>query len=255
MGLRRSSWGETQACGVKANGCPIVREFHMNTRWLGAGALGALALILTAAEQPRWEVLFDGKSTAAWRAYRGKEFPKKGWVVEDGTLHVQAKAGGGDIVTREKYQDFELTFEWKVAPGANSGVMYRVTEEPGAPYETGPEYQVLDDSKHGDGKNPKTSASALYALMAANSSKQLKPVGEWNQAKIVVVGTKVEHWLNGAKVVDCDLAGAEVKDLIAKSKFKDWAGFAKQPSGHICLQEHGDDVWFRDIRVRRLAKP
>ena len=246
---------KTQACGVAWIGCPIFHEFHMKTRWLGAGVLGALLLLLMAADQPRWEVLFDGTSTAAWRAFKGKDFPAKGWVVENGTLHVQAKAGGGDIVTREQYRDFEMTFEWKVAPGANSGVMYRVSESKSASYETGPEYQVLDDSKHGDGKNPKTSASALYALIAANESKQVRPVGEWNEGRIVVQGTRIEHWLNGRKVVACDLASPEVTALIAKSKFNQWPGFAKEPAGHICLQEHGDDVWYRNIRIRKLATP
>jgi hypothetical protein len=245
-----------QACGVACNGCPIFSEFHMKTRWLGTGVLGAfLLLFLVAAEQPRWEILFDGTSTAAWRSFKGTDFPTKGWVVENGTLHVQSKGGGGDIVTREQYRDFEMTFEWKVAPGANSGVMYRVSEAKAASYETGPEYQVLDDAKHGDGRNPKTSASALYALIAANESKQTKPVGEWNEGRIVVQGTRIEHWLNGKKVVACDLASPEVTTLIAQSKFNQWPGFAKEPAGHICLQEHGDDVWYRNIRIRKLATP
>jgi hypothetical protein len=247
--------GKTQACGVASNGCPIFSEFHMKTRWLGAGVLGALLLSLVAADQPRWEILFDGTSTAAWRAFKGTDFPTKGWVVENGTLHVQSKGGGGDIVTREQYRDFEMTFEWKVAPGANSGVMYRVSEAKAASYETGPEYQVLDDAKHGDGKNPKTSASALYALIPANESKQTKPVGEWNEGRILVQGTRIEHWLNGRKVVACDLASPEVTALIAQSKFNQWPGFAKEPAGHICLQEHGDDVWYRNIRIRKLATP
>ncbi len=227
----------------------------MKIRTLFAGAWLGLAMLLMAAEEPRWEVLFDGISTASWRAYRGKDFPAKGWKVEDGALRVMAKGGGGDLVTREQYGDFELAFEWKVSPGANSGVMYRVREDRGAPYETGPEYQVLDDAKHADGRNPKTSASALYALVAANAKKQLKPVGEWNEGRIVVKGSKVEHWLNGAQVVAIDVDGPEAKELISKSKFKDWPGFARQPSGHICLQDHGDDAWFRNLRIRRLTQP
>jgi hypothetical protein len=227
----------------------------MKIQSLFAAAGIALGVLLMGADEPRWEVLFDGISTASWRSYRGKDFPAKGWKVEAGTLRVVARGGGGDIVTREQYENFELAFEWKVSTGANSGVMYRVREDRGAPYETGPEYQVLDDAKHGDGKNPKTSASALYALIAANSKKRLKPVGEWNQGRIVVTGSKVEHWLNGEQVVVADLDAHEVKELIAKSKFKDWPGFARQPSGHICLQDHGDDAWFRNVRIRRLNKP
>jgi hypothetical protein len=128
--------------------------------------------------------------------------------------------------------------------------MYRVSEKPGAPYETGPEYQVLDDAKHGDGKNPKTSAAALYALIACNAEKALNPVGEWNKARIVIKGNKAEHWLNKKKVVEYQWGGSETQALIAGSKFKDMPGFAKNASGHICLQDHGDDVWFRNIKIR-----
>ena len=128
------------------------------------------------ADEGGWTSLFDGKTLTGWKSYSGRPIGSQ-WVVEDGAIHLTA-GGGGDIVTREQFKDFELAFEWKVSPGANSGVMYRVSDKPGAPYETGPEYQVLDDAKHGDGKNPKTSASALYALVAANASKQTKPVGE-----------------------------------------------------------------------------
>jgi hypothetical protein len=199
----------------------------------------------------KWEVLFDGKDTSKWRGFKAEKFPEKGWVVESGTLRHEAGKGGGDLVSKESYGDFELRFDWKVAPGANSGVMYRVTEDHAASYETGPEYQVLDDAKHGDGKNPKTSSAALYALIACNAEKALRPVGEWNKARIVVKGGRVEHWLNKKKVVEYAWGGPETKALIAASKFKDMPGFAKNGSGHIVLQDHGDDVWFRKIKIRR----
>lgn len=208
--------------------------------------------LLSAVSAADWVVLFDGKSTAAWREFRKSEFPAKGWEVVDGTLHVMGGGGAGDIVTRQQFKDFELELEWKVSPGANSGIMYRVSEDFDAPWHTGPEYQVLDDSKHGDGKNPKTSASALYALVAASTEKALKPVGEWNSARIVLRGSQLEHWLNGKRVVALDLASPEARDLIAKSKFKDLPRFARESSGYICLQDHGDDVWFRNIRIRPL---
>jgi hypothetical protein len=200
----------------------------------------------------KWEILFDGKDTSKWRAYKGDKFPAKGWKVEDGTLRHVAGEGGGDLITTGKFANFELRFDWKVAPGANSGVIYRVTEDRGASYETGPEYQVLDDSKHGDGKNPKTSAAALYALIACNAEKALKPVGEWNKARIVVKGNRAEHWLNKKKVVEYEWGGSETAKLISESKFKDMPGFAKNSSGHICIQDHGDDVWFRKIKIRKL---
>ena len=213
--------------------------------------LGLLtAAALHAADSGGWETLFDGASTAKWRGYKKTDFPAKGWVVEDGALKVLG--GGGDLVTRQKYDSFELQWEWKVSPGANSGVIYHVSEEFGASYETGMEYQILDDSKHGDGKNPKTSAAALYALIAGNADKRLKPVGEWNKSRIVVQGPLVQHWLNGKLVVQYELGSPELTALIAQSKFKDMPKFARETLGHICLQDHGDPVWYRNIRVKRL---
>lgn len=205
-----------------------------------------------AAKGAGWEVLFNGKNTSRWRGYKQEKFPEKGWKVEGDALRHVAGEGGGDLITREKFGSFELRFDWKVAPGANSGVIYRVTEDRGASYETGPEYQVLDDTKHADGKNPKTSAGALYALIAPNADKALKPVGEWNKARIVVRGSHVEHWVNKKKVVEYEWGSPEVKQLIAGSKFKGMPGFARNAEGHICFQDHGDDVWFRKIRIRRL---
>ena len=215
------------------------------------GLLVLASLPTLAAEGP-WKVLFNGTSTEAFRQFKKDAFPKKGWEMVDGTLHVKAGGGAGDLVTQEQFGDFELECDWKVAPGANSGVMYRVSEDPKEPWQTGPEYQVLDDSRHGDGRNPKTSASALYALVAANSEKSLKPVGEWNKARIVVRGWAVEHWLNGKKVVSIDLASPAARELIAQSKFKDYPKFARESVGHLCFQDHGDDAWYRNIRVRRL---
>ena len=215
-------------------------------------ALVVLGTLPTWAAEGPWKVLFNGTSTEAFRQFKQDAFPKKGWDVVDGTLHVKAGGGAGDLVTKEQYGDFELEFEWKVASGANSGVMYRVSEALKEPWQTGPEYQVLDDSRHGDGRNPKTSASALYALVAANSEKSLNPVGEWNKARLVVRGWAVEHWLNGKKVVSIDLASPAARELIAQSKFKDYPKFARESVGHLCFQDHGDDAWYRNIRVRRL---
>lgn len=224
----------------------------MSTSFSRIAALIGAFLLLGAVSEPKWEVLFDGKGTSQWRSYRGREFPAKGWSVDDEGLRCHSKGGGGDIVTREQYENFELEFEWKVSAGANSGVMYRVREDKGASYETGPEFQVLDDAQHPDGKNPKTSAGSLYALIAANGSKELKAVGQWNQARIMMDGKRVEHWLNGKMVVGYEWGSPELQSMIAKSKFKDWPGFARQTAGHICIQDHGDDVWFRNVRIRRL---
>ena len=215
--------------------------------------LGLLtATSLLAADPGGWQALFDGTSTTNWRGYKQANFPTKGWVIEAGTLKVESKGGGGDLVTREKFASFELLWEWKVSEGANSGLIYHVSEEFGASYETGLEYQILDDTQHGDGKNPKTSAGALYALIAANAAKQLHPVGQWNKSRLVVYGPHVQHWLNGKLIVQFELGSPELKALIAQSKFKDMPKFAQEASGHICLQDHGDAVWYRNIRVKRL---
>jgi len=203
------------------------------------------------AKPGKWEVLFDGKSVGKWRGYKMNSFPDHSWRVEESALKTIAGAEGPDIVTKEKFENFELELEWKVSPGANSGIMYRVSEDFDAPYETGPEMQVLDDDKHADGRDPKTAAGALYALIAPKN-KKLKPVGQWNKVRIVVQDNQVVHWLNGAKVVEFELGSAELNQLIARSKFKDMPRFAKEKTGFIDLQHHGDEVWYRKIRVRRL---
>jgi hypothetical protein len=198
-----------------------------------------------------WIALFDGQSTDAWRGFKRDSFPDKGWKVENGAL---ATITGGDVVdliTKEQFESFELQLEWKVSPSGNSGVIYHVSEEFKAPWHTGPEMQVLDDDKHNDGKNPKTSAGALYALIAPKN-KVLKPVGEWNQAKLIINHNHGEHWLNGVKIVEYELNSPELNTLIAASKFSTMPRFAKEQTGHICLQNHHDAVWFRNIKVKKL---
>jgi hypothetical protein len=198
-----------------------------------------------------WTVIFDGKPTNKLRGYKQKGFPTNSWVIEDGALKT-VPGKSVDVITVDKYGDVDLEFEWKVEPGANSGVMYRVAETSGPAYSTGPELQILDDAKHADGKNPKTSAGALYALIAPNDQKKLKPVGEFNSAKLVIKGDHVEHWLNGAKVVEYTWGSPEIKALIKQSKFNDMPDFMSQKTGHIAFQHHGDTVWFRNIRVRKI---
>ena len=199
----------------------------------------------------KWEVLFDGSSTDHWRGFKQLGFPDKSWKVENGALKTIPGESGADLVTKEQYDNFELELEWRISPGGNSGIMYHVTENFEEPWHTGPEMQVLDDDKHADGKDPKTSAGSLYALIAP-TNKKLKPVGEWNQVRLIVRGNHVEHWLNGAKVVEYELGSESLKTLIAQSKFKDTPRFAKEPKGHIDLQHHHDEVWYRNIKIRRL---
>jgi hypothetical protein len=193
-----------------------------------------------------WRSLFDGRTSAGWRGYKRAEMPG-GWQVVDGALTRVSRAG--DIVTADEFGDFELALEWKVAPGGNSGIMYRVTEDADAPYETGPEMQVLDDARHPDGQSPLTSAGALYGLYPAPRGV-VKPAGEWNAARIVVRGNHVEHWLNGMKTVDAEIGSDDWNRRVADSKFRQWPGFAKASRGHIALQDHGDWVAYRNIRIR-----
>jgi hypothetical protein len=207
------------------------------------------------AAEEGFTVLFDGTSTENFRKYNGDAFPDKGWKLEEGTLRVIGKTkGSSDIITKEQYSDFDLRWEWKVAKGANSGIMYRVEEVKNQPtYKTGPEYQILEDGNHRDGKNTKTSAAALYALIACNEKKALKPIGEWNSSRIVMHNNKVEHYLNGELVVAYVWGSDEIKEKIAGSKFKNWKEFMTKDKGHIAFQYHNDDVWFRNIRIKDLS--
>ena len=198
--------------------------------------------------QPGWTVLFDGSGTSAWRGFKKTDLPS-GWQVVDGAL---TRVGlGGDIITRDQFGDFELELEWKLAPKGNSGIMFRVTEADSNTYRTGPEMQVLDDAGHQDGKNRLTSAGSNYALHAALAGV-VKPVGEWNQVRLVVRGAHVEHWLNGQKVVEYELWSPDWEAKVKASKFVEWPGYGRAKRGHIALQDHGDWVAYRNIRIREL---
>jgi len=203
----------------------------------------------TSAEQSDdWRSLFDGATTNGWRGYGRRDMPG-GWRVVDGALTRVGDAG--DIITADQFANFELTLEWKIAPGGNSGIFYRVIEGPERTYHSGPEMQVLDDARHADGKTRLTAAGALYGLYPAPPGVA-KPAGEWNAARIVANGAHVEHWLNGVKVVDCELWGPEWERLVAGSKFREWPTFARARKGHIALQDHGDWVAYRNIKIKVL---
>ena len=197
-----------------------------------------------------WEMMLGKGAEKLWRGYREKGWPK-GWKFEDGVLC--RMEGGDDLMSVKHYSDFELQLEWKISSGGNSGIMYRVSDGDSAPYLTGPEYQILDDAKHQDGKNSSTSAAALYGLYARSSGKP-KPAGEWNRARIVLQGNHVQHWLNGVKVVDCEIGSSDWNERVMNSKFAEWKKFAKNKTGHLVLQDHGDLVWYRNIKVRKLGK-
>lgn len=192
-----------------------------------------------------WKLLFDGKTTEGWKGYRKDKFPA-GWEVVDGIL--TRSKGGGDICTIEEFTDFELVADWKIAEGGNSGIMYRVAETHGAPYETGPEYQLLDDERNGDGKNPLTSAGSIYAVYAP-AKKVVKPAGEWNHTRIVLKGSHIEHWLNGEKVCEATIGDDDWNQRVSKSKWAKVASYAKESKGKIDLQDHGAKIEFKNIKI------
>ena len=224
---------------------------------------------LTAAEREAgWELLFDGESLDGWRGLGRDGIPEGHWEVVDGAIHKVASGDvptaadgqplqGGDILTEDTFRDFELYFEWMVSPGANSGVKYNVSEGYSTQHEPahaalGFEYQILDDDEHPDAMNGRNrTAAALYDMIPPNGEKRLRPVGEYNSSRLVFVGNRGEHWLNGEKVVEYDVESAEFDSLLAASKYEVYDEFAQRRDGHIVLQDHGDDVWFRSIKIRR----
>lgn len=198
-----------------------------------------------------WVTLFDGSGLDHWRNFKGSEIS---WQVEDGTL--TTPGGKGDIVSKDTYSNFELEFDWKISEGGNSGVMYLVQEgDQEATFHTGPEYQIIDAEgyakKSGSQLDDTQITGANYGLHTP-ASKPAKPVGEWNKGKIVVNDRHVEHWLNGEKVVEYDLGTDEWKKQVSQTKFQEWPDYGMAKEGHIALQDHGDQVWFKDIRIREL---
>lgn len=205
--------------------------------------------ISDAEKKDGWKLLFDGKTTAGWKGFKKDKFPEQGWTVKDGILSVNKT--GGDICTTEQYGDFEFKIDWRASKGANSGIIYRSTEDHGAPWETGYECQILDNANHNDGKKPQTRAGTLYDIMPC-AFDVARPAGEWNHVHIIVKGTHIQHWLNGFKVVDVDTTSDEYKQAHAKSKWPGMKDYGTRTKGVIDLQEHGDFVEFRNIKVKEL---
>jgi hypothetical protein len=217
-----------------------------------------------------WRLLFDGKTFDGWRGLGYDSVPTAHWKIENGSIRKLADgqvprlpdgqpASGGDLMTRETYRNFELTWDWKISRAGNSGVKYNVSEDismASAPNHAalGFEYQMLDDSLHEDNKVPSHRTGALYDLIPPNANKgvAMKQVGDWNRSTIIFRGNHGEHWLNGQKVVEFDLGTPTFDSLMAKSKYRDIKGFADKRAGHIVLQDHVDEVYFRSIRIRPL---
>lgn len=201
-----------------------------------------------------FKLLFDGKTLKGWRTYK-EEKPRDQWKVEDGAITLTS-GGGGDLITVDQYGDFDFRCEWKIAEQGNSGIMWRSTEEHQYPWVSGPEYQILDSfakpgHKYTHETNKGNIAGSFYDIIPGKEEWS-KPVGEWNETRIVVKGSKITLYLNGTVTADVDTQTDEFKELLAKSKFNGWEHFNKSPKGHIVFQDHGDKVAFRTIRIKKL---
>ena len=208
----------------------------------------------TSLPQNEWVPLFDGRSLTGWRGYKKPDASSTRWKIEEGSLTLSPSGGLDtrgvlDVISVDVYDVFELAWEWKIAPGGNSGVKYFVLEDRDAAI--GHEYQMLDDERHPDaGIGPHRQTAAFYDVLPAQG-RPLKPAGAFNDSRIVVKGTTVEHWLNGARVLQYELGSAALLAAVEKSKFKGIERFGKPQKGHILLQDHGDRVWIRNIRIRK----
>ncbi len=211
-----------------------------------------------------WRLLWDGKTSAGWRGVKSEKFPAQYWEIADGIFNVHEAnggrtPGGGNIITLERFSSFELVADFKLTPGANSGIKYFVQSDldpdnhTGAGPAVGCEFQLLDDQRHPDaklGRAGNRTLGSLYDLIPPAATKQPNPIGEWNTARILVQGRHVEHWLNGQKIVEYERGSPAFRAAVARSKFKSIPAFGEWPEGHILLQEHGDQVYFRNLKIR-----
>ena len=231
----------------------VEKRIQSGKDWILSGSLQDY----TRKETTGWEILFDGKNTDKWRSKNGKTFPSDGWVIENGSL-VLNKKGAGDIITREKFSNFELDLDFNLTYGANSGVKYFVgevkNEKTGKVSINGPEYQIIDDYSHPEVKDHKhdIAATASCYLLYVPKNVHLLPAGQWNNIRIIARGKHVEHWLNGVKVLSYERGSADFLKRKSETKFRDDKNYGELASGHILLTDHGDKVYFRNIKIKRL---
>lgn len=202
------------------------------------------------AAEAEWTDLLSQNSLAAWRGYK-RDTPPSGWSVSNGVLTFTPGEDGGDLMTRAQYESFELMVDFKLSPGGNSGIIYRVTEENDASWHSGPEYQLIDDDGYPDELQPAQRTASNYDLQPP-AEQALRPIGEWNTARLVVRGNDVEHWLNDVQVVAYTLGSPEWIARRDASKFIDYPSFGQASTGHVVLQDHGNPIWFRNVKVRSL---
>ena len=253
--LSQSGCGDKQSAGSENNTSDSTASLRNS-----AGSEEAVNMLTAKEKEEGWILLFDGESVEAWRGYNSDSFPDKGWQVKDKLLMVEAtgteeEGYGGDIITRDQYEDFEFKVDFKLSPQGNSGIIYLVKEEENTPsWHNAPEYQLLDNEyyeENGDIPMDKHRTGDVYDLYAAEEDA-MKPVGEWNTAMIRVKDKVVEHWLNGKKIITYTLQSPEWKEIVANSKFSEYPGFGMSERGHIGIQDHGHQLWYRNIKVRPL---
>jgi hypothetical protein len=225
---------------------PLFLFVYAASMMLSTG-VNAQSNTLTAKEvKEGWRLLWDGKTMNGWRSFGKEAPPSEGWVIEKGTLKKVANVRGGDIITLEKFTDFDLTWEWKLPARANNGLKYFIIEDRGP---IGHEYQMIDDSTV---KNTLDSTASFYLVVAPSPKKPLKPTGQWNSSRVLVQGNHVEHWLNGMKVLEYECGAPAILAQVAKTKFKNVPNFGKKITGHILLTDHVDECSYRNIKIRKM---